>query len=500
MKKINHSKNSLYTFLSWLIPLGLTFFATPFIVRKMGNIEYGLYALMLGFIAYSFTFNIGRAVTKYVVEYNAKSEIENVTKIVSATFFLGLAIGTLGTVVLYFGAEFFVGHVLLIEDSASQEAIRGLHLVAISIWFLIIGQVFIAVVQATHRFDVYSLITSLTNIFFILGNVLLVWFGFGFLYLLVWNVVTNAFNALSFFYYARKLQPGTSISLRFDKEMLKLSLKYGLSVVGYQIFGNILFIYERIVITRIEGTDKLTNYVVPITIAIYLHSFVASLTLNLMAYSSELFAKKQIAELEHIYKRVSKIVVALVVFMVVTLAVGGKYFLTNWIDAGFAETSYPVFIIQLATFGLLAVLIISWQFIEGFGSPFYNTISGFSWLLIAAPLMPILTTNYGIFGTSLARFIGEITIPITICLIERKIFGKVLVSFWLKILPLIFLCSLFSGFAEFYLLRSLPVNWFSFAGAVAVCGIIFVLGLLVTSYFSIEEKFWLKNLFKRSFV
>lgn len=500
MKKINHSKNSLYTFLSWLVPLGLTFFATPFIVRKLGNVEYGLYALMLGFIAYGFTFNIGRAVTKYVVEYNARDEIENVTKMISATFFIGLAIGTFGALILYFGADFFVRHILLIEDSASSlEAIRGLHLVAISIWFLIIGQVFIAVVQATHRFDVYSLIASLTNILFILGNVLLVWFGFGFLYLLFWNVITNAVNALGFFYYARKLQPGTSITFGFDKKMLKLSLMYGLSVVGSQLFGNILFIYERIVITRIEGTEKLTNYVVPITIAIYLHSFIGSLTLNLMAYSSELFANKQTGELEHIYKRASKIIVALVFFMVVTLSVGGKYFLTNWIGAEFAEASYHTFIIQLCTFGMLAILIVAWQFIEGYGLPVYNTISVVGWVIISLPLMPLLTSQYGIFGTSLARFIGEITMPIAFCFIERKIFGRILFSFWLKTLTIISLCALISGFAEYYLLQNLPVNWFSFAAVVGVCGIIFVTGLLVTSYFSTEEKLWLKSFFKKSF-
>lgn len=499
MKKINHSKNSIYTFLSWLIPLGLTFFATPFIVRGLGNVEYGLYALMLGFISYSFTVNIGRAVTKYVVEFNARDEIENVTKIISATFSLGLTLGTVVALVLYFGAELFVRRVLLIEDASAQEAIRGLHLVAVSIWFLIISQVFIAVVQATHRFDVYSLIYSLTNILFIAGNVVLVWFGYSFLYLLMWNVVTNGFNALSFFYYARKLQPGTTFTFFFGKEMFLLSLKYSLSVAGYQLLGNVLFLYERIVITRIEGTDNLTNYVVPMTLAIQLHSFVGSLTMNLMPFSSELFANKQVANLEHTYKRASKIVVALVVFMVVTLAVGGKYFLTNWIGAAFADASYHTFVIQLATFGVLALLIVSWQYIEGFGLPVYNTISVLGWVIISVPLMPVLTTRYGIFGTALARFIGEITIPIAFCFIERKVFGRILFSFWGKTLSLISLCALVSGLTEYYLLQNLPVNWFSFVAVIAVCGIIFALGLLFTSYFSPEEKFWLKNFLRKSF-
>lgn len=499
MKTINHSKNSIYTFLSWLLPLGLTFFATPYIVRGLGNVEYGLYALMLSFISYSFTFNIGRAVTKYVIEFNASGETENVTKIISATFFLGLTIGTGGAAILFLGADFLVRNILSIEDAMADKAVTGLHLVAVSIWFLIIGQVFVAIVQAVHRFDIFSLITTLTSIFFISGNVVLVWSGCDFLYLLGWNIVTNGFNAVCFFLYARKLQPGTTLTLNFGREMLWLSVKYGLSIAGYQLCSNVLFIFERVVITRLEGAGNLTNYVVPMTLGIYLHSFVGSLAMNLMAYSSELFAKKKIGELEIIYKRISKIVVALVIFIVVSMAVGGRVFLTNWIDAPFAEASYRVFIMQLMTFGLLAILVISWQFIEGYGLPVFNTISGFSWLIIAAPLMPWLTMHYGIFGTSVARFIGGLTIPITICLIEKKIFGKFIFGFWLRVLASVGVCGLAVGALEYFLLRELPVNWYSFVGVISLCGIVFAGGLLLTSYFSGEEKIWLKNLFRKSF-
>ncbi|MEO6587718.1 MAG: oligosaccharide flippase family protein [Pyrinomonadaceae bacterium] len=499
MSNINHSKNSIFTLLSWLVPLGLTFFATPYIVRGLGNVEYGLYALMLGFIAYSFTFNIGRAVTKYVVEYNATGETEKVTHIISATFFLGLTVGTIGSLILFLSSEYLVKNILLIDASLSERAITGLHLVALTIWILLIAQVFSAVVQATHRYDIYSLITAVSNFFLIIGNVFLVWRGGDFLYLVSWNIFTTFFNGLCFFYFARKLQPGTTVTFQFTKEIVFLSLKYGLSIAGYQLFANILFIFERIIITRIEGTDTLTNYVVPMTLAIFIHSFISSLTMNLMAYTSELFAQKKIAELEQIYRRISKIVVALVVFMCVSLAVGSKYFLTNWIDSKFAEVSSGVFIIQLFTFGLLACLIISWQFIEGFGQPFYNTVSGFSWFIIAMLLMPTLTSNFGIVGTAWARFLGEMTIPLTIALIERKIFGKILVGFWVKVMSILSLSAVAAGLVEYNILRYFSVNWLSFIFAIAVCAIVYAGLLLITSYFSKVEKIWIESLVRKVF-
>ena len=500
MSNINHSKNSIFTLLSWLIPLGLTFFATPFIVRGLGKAEYGLYALMLGFIAYSFTFNIGRAVTKYVVEYNATGETEKVTQIISATFFLGITVGTIGSLILFLCSEYLVKNVLLIDAANSESAITGLHLVAVTIWVLLLGQVFAAVVQATHRYDVFSLITALTNIFFILGNVFLVWKGFGFLYLVGWNILTTCFNGLSFLYMARKLQPGMKITFSFPREMVLLSLKYGLSIAGYQLFANILFIFERILITRMEGAEKLTNFVIPMTLAIYIHAFISSLTMNLMAYTSELFAKKKTVELEQVYMRVSKIIFALVVLVCVSLSVGSKFFLTNWMNADFANTSASVFVIQLSAFGLLACFIVAWNFIEGYGMPYYNTISGFSWFIIGMILLPTLTANFGISGTAFARLSGEITIPLMILLIEKRIFGKLLFNFWLRLILILSLSSATAGVVEYFILTYFPINWFSFIAAVAMFGVVYGGLLLVSSYFSKIEKLWIESLIKKVFV
>ncbi len=499
MKPINHSRNSILTLFSWLIPLGLSFFATPFIVRGLGNEQYGLYGLLTGFIAYSLTFNVGRAVTKYVVQFNADGETEKTAQIISATFFTGILFATIAALILILFSEPLVTNLLQIDESSKQNVIKGFYIVAVSIWLTVIAQVFIGVVQAKHRYDIYSLITTGTNAVFILGNVYLVWKGFDFLLLMICNAAVYAVNGLIFYFYAKKLETQTKINFKFDKKMILLALKYGLSIAGYQLFGNILFIYERIIVTRMEGADKLTNFIVPMTLALYIHSFVGNLIMNLMGYASELIAKKQISELEILYRRVTKLILAMVVFFCVSMAVGSRAFFTNWMDAGFAEISHGVFILHLFTFGLLACNIVAWQLIEAHGLPFYNTLSNLSWLLIAAPLLPFLTRHYGIDGTAAARLIGEMTIPFAIILIEKRIFGKILFDLWLKIIALLGLTAAVSAVAEYFLLGSVTTNWFNFILIIAVCGFIYAGGLLITSYFSFEERQWivrrLKNVF-----
>ncbi len=83
--KSNWLRSAFFGFISWLLPLGLTFYATPLVVRRLGVEEYGLYALVLGFVSYSFTFSIGRAVTKYVAEFRATGETEKINEVLAAT-------------------------------------------------------------------------------------------------------------------------------------------------------------------------------------------------------------------------------------------------------------------------------------------------------------------------------------------------------------------------------------------------------------------------------
>ena len=462
-------------------------------MRGLGNEQYGLYALMTGFIAYSFTFNIGRAITKYVAEYGATGATEKISQIISATFFLSLTVATVGGLTIVFLARPLVFDILQIQAEVREETVIAFYLAALCIWLLILGQVFSAVVQARHRFDVFSIITTLTNAVLIIGNVALVWLGYRFYHLVLWNAAAFFLSGAAFFIFARRLEPETKINLKFDKKIFTLAVKFGINVAAYQIFANILFIWERIVITRIEGADELTHYAVPMTIAVYIHAFISSITLNFVALSSALFAERSIEEMETIYRRVTKIVGFLVVFLCVALAVAGKPILTNWIDLKFAEAATEVFILQIIIFGSLAAMIVAWQFIEGFGHPFYNMMFNLVWLLISAPLMYVLTRRFGIEGTALAKLAGGIIIPFAIILIERKIFGRVLWNLWARIFLLLGAAGIAAGFAEYFILKTFSQNWLTIFSAIAASGLIYLLIVWFLFYFSPEEKRWLKG-------
>ncbi len=174
-------RNVLYGFSTWVLPLGLSFVATPIIVKALGDEDYGIYALVLGFIAYSFNFGIGRAITKYIAEYRISGETEKIKDVISATLFINILVGILGFAIILVSAKWFVVSVFNIAEVSQAKTIYAFYAGSGIIFSSMLIQVFNAVLQGIHRFDVYSKIYN-ANIFALIGgNIVLatiwIWFA-----------------------------------------------------------------------------------------------------------------------------------------------------------------------------------------------------------------------------------------------------------------------------------------------------------------------------------
>ncbi|HLM00984.1 MAG TPA: oligosaccharide flippase family protein, partial [Pyrinomonadaceae bacterium] len=171
------AKNVFYGFTSWILPFVLTFFATRLIVKSLGEHEYGIYSLVLGFIGYSFVFSIGRAITKYVAEYQASGESEKIKDVISATFFINLVLGLTGILAVFLISGWLVADVLNIAGESRSRTVIALYIASTAVFFTLFTQVFSAIVQGLNRFDIYSKILNFSSISMLLGNLIIAWLG-----------------------------------------------------------------------------------------------------------------------------------------------------------------------------------------------------------------------------------------------------------------------------------------------------------------------------------
>lgn len=487
-------RNVLYGLSTWILPLVLSFVSTPIILRSLGDKEYGIYALVLGFIAYSFNLNFGSAITKYIAEYRVSGETEKIKDIISATLFINLSVGIVVVIMIFIAANYLVADVFQIDAEAQNKTVTALYIASLTLFFLMLNQVFNSILQGIHRFDTFSKITNFNSAAVISGNIFLALNGYGLVILLGWNLLITFISCLLFIFSAKRYLPEFGINLKISAEAIKIVLKFSAGIIGYQILANLFVLFERGWITGKLGAENLTYYVVPMSLAIYIHSFISSIVIVVFPLASEL--KDHREKLLRLYGKATKVVCFLVIFIEATVIVQSRDFLTLWMGADFAEKTYIILIIQATTFSFLAIRTISWKMTEGLDYPQFNTFIYAVCLLINATLVVYLTDDYGNNGVAIARLIAFSVIFFSLFYTEKWFFGKIQFRFWSRLIILLGTAALLSVIFQELIIKYFSLNWISLLISVGGGGIIYCLTLLFSGYLSADEKVMIKNLLK----
>ncbi len=476
----------MFSWLSWFFPLLLGFFATPIIVKGLGTVEYGLYALVIGLIGYTFAFGIGRTAAKYVAEYNATGETERINGIVSAAFWFSISLGILGVLVTALFSGSIVDDFLNIDPEHRSAAIYALYLASATILVYAVCQVFQSVLQGLHRFDRYSLLMGINGALLQTGNIAIVMLGHGMLVLLCWNLVVMTIISVLSVFSARALMPQLRVRANVGRQAFKAVLGYGTSIIIYQICGNIMVVFERAWITRKLGPEALTFYVIPMSLAIYMHGIISSIAAAAFPSFNELIRDRE--KLTLLYLKATKWILAIIVFIVVTLIASGREFLMVWINSRFSDNSYHLLILHTLTLGIIALFTIVWLLTEANHAASINAAVAFVWMVFAVGGGLLLIDIWQNEGVAFARFVGvAITLP-AIPYLEKRFLGQVQFRFWGAILARIAVAGVLLAATEVLLLQYLSPGWLTLGITGAAGGAAFAFGLWVTGFVSADER------------
>jgi len=490
-------KNSIFSLIAWVFPILLGFVATPILVHGLGAEQYGIFAIVLGFISYSFTFGVGKVVAKFIPEFLADGESKKVSEVISATFMFSVVIGLAGFSVLAVLTRTVVNDLLLISTENQDVAAHALYL-ACGIGFMtMLSQVFQFVLQGLHRFRDYVILANLSGLLIGIGNIIFVLSGFGVVTILVWNLFIVSVIGLMFYKTARKYVPDFTFSFRVRREMTTAVLRYGGNIILFQIFANILFIFERTWLVRKFGPQGLTAYFVPMLLAIYMHGMMASFVQAVFPVVNELLRDRD--KLIDLYKKATKLVFAIIVFMVATFICSGYTLLSLWVSPELAAGSYSLLVIHSITFGLIAVCIISLQVAEAFKFSILNAIVTGTWMFISIPLMIYWAGIYNSEGIALARLATVVlTFPL-LFFVEWRFLGSVLGRFWLAISSRAALATLAAVAIQYFVLNHVTANRPVLVAVLGLSGLVYLGSLVLVGYFTAEEKKMARSMILRKY-
>ena len=477
------ARNIIYGFSTWILPIGLSFYATPKIVRALGSQDYGIYVLVLGFAGYSFNISFGRSIVKYIAEYRSKSEEHKISGLLSAAAFISITAGLTSAGILCLSSSWLVKTVFNIEAASQDKTITALYLTSLIVFVLMQNQIFSSVLQGIHRFDIYSKVLNLNNLILITGNLVLAANGFGLIGLFTWNLFVSSLTGAIYAIFAKRHLPEFRFTSKFTLGDLKIVGFYSAGIIGAQILSNIIILFERGWITQQIGAESLTYYIIPLTLALYLHGFVASFIIVMFPLASELKNDKE--KLLRLYTKATKIVCLFVFFFAATLITEGNLFLTLWLGADFAAKSSSLLVIQTIALSFLAIQTVSWQMTDGLGYSRYNFYLLVLCLITTISFMVLLIKDFGTSGVAVARMIGLALVFLSIFFVKKWFFAHVQKIFWFKLILILTISSILSAILQIIIIRNFAVNWPTFV--VATISGALVYGLIVWSLNFINE-------------
>lgn len=130
MVQNNIKKGAIISYIAIFLNIAITFFYTPWMIKRIGVSDYGLYSLVYSFISYFILdFGLHQAIQRFIAKYRAEGSEDKVEKMIGITTRVYLIIDAIIFVVL-FVLYFFISDIFLGLTPNETERLKGLYIIA----------------------------------------------------------------------------------------------------------------------------------------------------------------------------------------------------------------------------------------------------------------------------------------------------------------------------------------------------------------------------------
>jgi len=217
MNKNQRKLGAILSYFSIIISTIVQFIYTPFLIRMLGQSEYGLYSLIASIIGYLTVLDLGfgNAIIIYTAKYRAKKEYNREAKMQGMFkvifYIIGIIIALIG-IVLYFNVENIFGNTMTL-----QEIEKAKIMVIILIFNLIITfafNIYSSIINAYEKFIFQKLIAIANTLLKPMLMIPLLFLGYKSITMCIAITIVNIIIVLSNYFYCRKK---LNITVKFQK-------------------------------------------------------------------------------------------------------------------------------------------------------------------------------------------------------------------------------------------------------------------------------------------
>jgi O-antigen/teichoic acid export membrane protein len=421
-------KGSMWTLAGQVLPMGVSLFTTPFVIRFLGAEQYGLLVLV-GLIPAYFGFadlGMGIASTRFASEAFGQGDATKEAEVVwTAAIIAVLSSAVVALPIFLFSGT--ISSALNIPEHLRDVANASFKIVSVSFVIGILSSVFNTPQLSRLRMDLNTAINTIPKVLFTIAAPIVLYLGFGIVGA-VTAVLIGAVAALcGHIYVSSRLQPKL-IHATWSFALARPLLKFAGGWLFVSIAALILTNIEKLVLTRMVSVRSLAYYSVAFMCALLATTFSSAMTQSLIPAFSQLLGPGRKAEFDRLFSRTVRLSLVWLLPTVMLMVVAAKPFLTLWAGEDFGRESTPPFYILIVGlfFNVLAFIPQSTIIARGHTVP----LAKLYWIELPLYLVGVVLMIhfFGIAGAAAAWSI-RVTIDMLVIVWMAMRFSEIKLSF-----------------------------------------------------------------------
>jgi O-antigen/teichoic acid export membrane protein len=494
MNRSSISRNVFANLSAYALTLLISFFLSPYIIHRLGDARYGVWAMVGELIGYYglLDFGIRGAVTYFVSIHTAHDDGEAMRRSTASAFWLLAGIGTLGiTAGLAFAFAFprlFGG-----GELAAAEVVPAMSVMFVTIGAGLAMEVCTAALIGCRRFDIVNAVEVFSRAISSVGIYFALKAGGGLIALSAMYAAGRLLCWVLMFAAAHSVIPGFSIAPRWFARSGVWKL---VSVSSRTVVANLCQLViartDLIVVGAFLGVRWVTFYAVGRMLIEYSINICRCVTGVFTPNLTQLYAKGEKAELERLYLAGVKLSGMLAAMLGTGIIWFGKSFIGLWmgkayVSGALTHRSDVVLLLLIAAALPRLAQSISWQLLLAGGR-----FTPFMWMNVAEAVTNLglsvaLVHPLGLAGVALGTLIPSVVVQgVVVPWYALRSFGIPVRRYLSQgaMRPLLLCIVMFVADGLLVSARP-PASWSVFAAEVAVAG---TLGAVLCAGFGLKPE------------
>ena len=410
MKKINQIKaGAILSYISIIFNIIAGLIYTPWMIRQIGQSDYGLYTLAISVISYfTLDFGFGGAISKFIAQFRAEKkdgEISNLLGLVYKFYFI------IDLLILVAVAVFYCFVENIFVNLSADELIKFKNIFAIVGLFTLISfpcTTFNGILIAHEKFIVLKVCDLLSKALTIALIVIALLIGRGLYAIVIVNAgVQLPVNMIKLVSINKTMTQKINFKY-FSKDMLKMIFSFSIWMTIMGIAQRFIMNITPSVLGITAGAVAISVFSIGRTIEGYVFTFANALnSLFLPKVSNMVAANVSRDEITSLMIRVGRIQLMIVGAIITIFISMGQEFIVLWLGENFRESYWvTVFLIIPSIVTLTQDIGITLLVVKN--ELKYRTYFYILAAVISVILSFILSKTYGAIGTAIGIFTATI--------------------------------------------------------------------------------------------